>query len=228
MFKCSSRSNKSRLLLRLKHIKSNKRTSKRNIKRWMEDAEKRVLESSREGRHSRETVFSLYNKPPVIHITTDFFSFFFIFCIFRATSVAYGGSQARESNQSYSCRPALQPQQCRSQALSVTCTRAYGNHGSLTHWVRWGTEPLTSWMLVRFVSTELWWELCNNRFVMSTLACQVLGIQQSQPHFQYFSFHYEKCCCHLFFSSTGKQSLSAEEKQTNIWGAKKWVKIITT
>ena len=61
-------------------------------------------------------------------------SFFFcLFCLSRAASEAYGGSQARESNQSYCCRPTPQPQQCQIPAASVTYTTAHGNAGSLTH-----------------------------------------------------------------------------------------------
>ena len=44
-------------------------------------------------------------------------------------------------------------------AMSVTYTTAHGNTRSLTHWVRLGIEPTSSWMLVRFVSAALWWEL---------------------------------------------------------------------
>ena len=35
---------------------------------------------------------------------------FFVFCFFRGSSTAYGGSQARGSNQSCSCQPTSQPQ----------------------------------------------------------------------------------------------------------------------
>ena len=38
-------------------------------------------------------------------------------------------------------------------------TTAHGNAGSLTHWVRPGMEPTTSWFLVRFASAVPWWEL---------------------------------------------------------------------
>ena len=44
-------------------------------------------------------------------------------------------------------------------AVSVTCTRAHRNTGSLTHWVRSGIEPITSWFLVGFISSAPWWEL---------------------------------------------------------------------
>jgi len=36
--------------------------------------------------------------------------------------------------------------------VSVTYTTTHGSAGSLTHWVRPGIEPATSWLLVRFVS----------------------------------------------------------------------------
>ena len=38
------------------------------------------------------------------------------------------------------------------QARSATYTIAHSNAGSLTHWVRPGIEPVSSWILVRFVS----------------------------------------------------------------------------
>ena len=43
-------------------------------------------------------------------------------------------------------------------AASATHTTAHGNAGSLTHWVRPGIEPATSWFLVRFVSSAPQWE----------------------------------------------------------------------
>ena len=41
--------------------------------------------------------------------------------------------------------------------MSVTYTTAYGNAGSVTHWVRPGIEPAS--FLVGFISTAPWWEL---------------------------------------------------------------------
>ena len=43
--------------------------------------------------------------------------------------------------------------------MSVTYIIAHGNTGSLTHWARPWIEPASSWMLVRFISTEPQWEL---------------------------------------------------------------------
>ena len=65
------------------------------------------------------------------------------------------------SNQSYSSRPTSQPQQWQTWAISVTYTIAHGNAKSLTYWVRPGIKPASSWLLVRFISTEPWWGLCG-------------------------------------------------------------------
>ena len=78
-------------------------------------------------------------------------------CLFRAVPVAYRSSQARGSNRSYSCQP--MPQQLRFQGVSETYTTAHSNAGSLTHWMRPGIEPVSSWIPVGFITTEPWWEL---------------------------------------------------------------------
>ena len=84
----------------------------------------------------------------------------FFFLLFRATPVAYGDPQARgRMNQSYSCQPMQQSQQQRIWAESATYTTARSNARSLTHLVRPGIEPETSWFLVRFISIVPWWEL---------------------------------------------------------------------
>ena len=80
------------------------------------------------------------------------FLFFFVF---------QGGSQG---NWRYSCWPTSQPQQCQIQAESVTCTTAHGNVGSLTPCARPRIEPVSSWILVRFFSTEPRWELLRAIF----------------------------------------------------------------
>ena len=69
--------------------------------------------------------------------------FLFCFLLFRAAPVAYGHSQARGRNQSYSCWPIPQPQQHGIWAMSVsmTYTTAHGNAGSPTHLKRLGIEP---------------------------------------------------------------------------------------
>ena len=54
------------------------------------------------------------------------------------------------SNWSCSCRPTPQPRRQQSWASSVTYTAAHSNDVSLTHWVRPGIKPTSSWILVRF------------------------------------------------------------------------------
>ena len=49
--------------------------------------------------------------------------------------------------------PQSQPQPHQIWAMSTTCTTAHGNAGSLTHWVRLGVEPASSWILVGFASS---------------------------------------------------------------------------
>ena len=44
-----------------------------------------------------------------------------------------------------------EPQQYRIRAIPATRTTAHSNAGSLTHWVRPGIKPTSSWILVRFV-----------------------------------------------------------------------------
>ena len=48
-----------------------------------------------------------------------------------------------------------------------TYTTAHGNTRSLTHWVRPGIEPTTSWFLVGFVSAAPWRELHYQSFYFS-------------------------------------------------------------
>ena len=81
-----------------------------------------------------------------------FFSFFFFF------GHAFGmwKCPGQGSNQSCSCRPTPKPQQHQIWAASVTYTTAQGNARSLTHWMRPGIKPVSSWMLVRFVICFHW------------------------------------------------------------------------
>ena len=69
-----------------------------------------------------------------------------------------------------------QPQQHGIWAKSETYTTARSNTGFLTHWARPGIEPASSWMLVRFIITELWRELRNNYFLNDVFASQIVRI----------------------------------------------------
>ena len=63
------------------------------------------------------------------------------------------------SNQSCSCWPTPQPQQCWIWTMSGAYTTAHDNAGSLTHSARPWIELLSSWILVWFVTKEPRWEL---------------------------------------------------------------------
>ena len=73
-------------------------------------------------------------------------------------------------NQSCSFWPTPQPQQHQIRAMSVTYTIARGNARSLTYWARPGTEPVSSWMLVRFLSSEPWRELLYPIFKVDSVS----------------------------------------------------------
>ena len=88
------------------------------------------------------------------------------FLLFRATPVAYGGSQARGWIRATATR--AQPQQLGNQAASATYTTAHSNAGSLTHWARPGIEPASSWILIRLVSTAPQQELPARIFSVTT------------------------------------------------------------
>ena len=82
----------------------------------------------------------------------SFVLFYFCFCFSRAARGTYGSSQGRgwiratSSSHSHSHR--------NTRAMSVTNTTAHSNAGSLTHWMRPGIKPSSSWILIRFVTTE--------------------------------------------------------------------------
>ena len=90
-------------------------------------------------------------------------SFLFLFC-FLGPHLQHMEAPRQGSNQSCSRRPMPQPQQHRIQASSVTYTTAQGNAKSLTHWARPRIRPMSSWMLVKFISTAPHQELHNSFF----------------------------------------------------------------
>ena len=67
--------------------------------------------------------------------------------------------------------PQPQPQPCRIQAMFATYTTGHNNAGSLTLWARPWIEPVSSWILVGFFSTEPQWGLC-----LPVLVCSVVSV----------------------------------------------------
>ena len=103
--------------------------------------------------------------------------------------MAYGNFQARGSNQSCSCQP--QPQQRQIWASSATYTAAHGNAGCLTHWMRPGIKPTSSWILVRLISAEPRGELPLIDFWMLCQPC-ISGINSTWSWY---------ICCWIWFAN---------------------------
>ena len=81
-------------------------------------------------------------------------SFFFCFFFFRATPTTYGSSQARGQIWAVAAGYATTTTMQDPSPTYATYTIAQGNAGSLTDWVRPEIKPISSWMLVRFATTE--------------------------------------------------------------------------
>ena len=80
-----------------------------------------------------------------------FFSFFFFFfCLFLGLHRSIWRFPGWGSSRSCNHQPMPQPQQHGIRAASATYTIAHRNARSLTHWVRPGIKPSSSWMLVGF------------------------------------------------------------------------------
>ena len=96
--------------------------------------------------------FSLFSKPLMEYASNILADqkIFFFFCLFRAASVAHGSSQARGLITATAAGLCLS----HSNTGSEPClwSAAHGNTRSLTHWARPGIEPVSSWILVRFVN----------------------------------------------------------------------------
>ena len=73
----------------------------------------------------------------------------FFFCLFRACMV-WGGSQARGGIRATTTGL----HHSHSNARSATYATAHGNAGSLIHWATPGIKPGSSWVLVRFITSE--------------------------------------------------------------------------
>ena len=143
-----------------------------------------------------------------------FFFFSSLFLLFRAAPTAYGGSQARGQIR----------------ATAETYTTAHSKAGSLTHWVRPGIEPATSWFLVRFVSTVPQRELLSWLFKV----CFVISINWYFVQ-KFVSDNAENYRCFLFkttkiFGKNFKQMVILTDTFKNLldvikyWTNTKWVR----
>ena len=91
----------------------------------------------------------------LFHSTQNFFlSFFFFLFFFKWLHLHHMEVPRLGVESELQLRPIPQPQQCGIWAGSATDMTAHGNAESLTHWTRPGIEPLSSRILVRFVTAE--------------------------------------------------------------------------
>ena len=125
----------------------------------------------------------------------DLFFLLILFAFFRATPMAYGRSQARgqiravaaslqnsHSNMGSKLHLHPTPQLTATldpQTTSATYNTAHGNARFLTHCTRQGIEPASSWILIKFVSTALQWELlkCLQINIVIAICWQSLSTQ---------------------------------------------------
>ena len=109
--------------------------------------------------------------------------FFFFFSFFWATPIARGNSRAKGWIGA--------PQPCQIWAASVTHTTAYSHARSLTHWVRPGIKHASTWILVRFFSTEPQWDLPIAYLFM---LLQVSFREQNSGFASFFFFFFTFSC----------------------------------
>ena len=74
----------------------------------------------------------------------------FFFFFFRASLAACGSSQARGQVEAAAAGLHYSPGNTGSEP--VTYAKGQGNARSLTHWMRPGIEPASSWILVQFLT----------------------------------------------------------------------------
>ena len=119
--------------------------------------------------------------PPPHCLSTPFFIYLFIHLLFfRAVPVAYGGDPGDSERWP-------QPHQHHIRAASATYTTVHGGEGSLALWVGSGIEPTSSWILVRFVTTEPREELLHLPFLKSCLHSRINFLFFLQPMQSTFS-----------------------------------------
>ena len=109
---------------------------------------------------------------------------------------------------------------------------AHRNSGSLAHWVRPGIEPISSWILIGFVTAEPWWELlrslpnwplCPNISFLQSILCttQPLNVTVNLPlselPIQMFNLAWHSCNphCESLGSSTHLCCMGTSQTKVN-------------
>ena len=92
---------------------------------------------------------------PQRELPLSFFLFFFVFCFlfFRTPPRAYGSSQANGQIG----------------AAAASLYHSHSNAGSLLHWVTPAINPMSSWILVGFITAEPWREFLGHIYLNKCL-----------------------------------------------------------
>ena len=91
---------------------------------------------------------------------------FFVFVFFRTTSVAYANSQARGLMGAVAAGLLHSHSNTRSEPHLRPTPQFTATPDPLNHWARPGIESESSWIVVRFVTAEPWWELLISIFFL--------------------------------------------------------------
>ena len=101
--------------------------------------------------------------------------FFGCFCLFRATPVAYVGSQARSRNGAVAAGLCHSQSNARSKPCLRPTLHSSWQRQTINPLSKPGIESASSWILVKFISTEPWCELTRNLFFTRYFHRQVRG-----------------------------------------------------
>ena len=87
--------------------------------------------------------------------------YYYYYCLFRASHMVYGGSQFRGPIRTVADGLCHSHSNARSKLCLQPTLQLTAMPDPLTHWARSGIEPVSSWLLDRFITTEPQRELSN-------------------------------------------------------------------
>ena len=96
------------------------------------------------------TLLSLPSSYSLVHLYNSYCFCFVLFCFFLGPHLWHMEVLGLEVGLELQLLPTPQPTQCGIWAMSAISITAHGKVEPLTHWVRPGIKPTSSWILVRF------------------------------------------------------------------------------
>ena len=129
-----------------------------------------------------------------------FYFYIIYFCLFAiswAAPEAHGGSQARGWIR----------------ATAAGLCHSHSHAGSLIHWARPGIEPMSSWILVGFLTTDPRQELQESYFRRQLIyQCLWKGKFKSNKYIYSVSFVFFLICSHVYMHGKFERTLSKSLK----------------